>query len=84
MLNNDTFVFNNTHYEQIKGTAMGTKMAPTYATLTLRFLEEHLYNKIARDFGSNLAENIKKTWKRYFDDCFIIWNQEILDLEAFN
>lgn len=63
---------------------MGTKMAPTYATLTLGFLEEHLYDTIARDSSSNLAENIKKTWKKYLDDCFIIWNQEILDLEAFH
>lgn len=84
VLNNNTFVFNNTLYKQIKGTAMGTNMAPTYAILTLGFLEEHIYHNIAIDFGSNLAENIKKTWKRYLDDCFIIWNQEILDLEAFH
>lgn len=84
VLNNNTFVFNNTHYEQIKGTAMGTNMAPTYATLTLGFLEENLYDNIATDFCSNLAENIENTWKRYLDDCFIIWNQEILDLETFH
>lgn len=84
VLNNNTFVFNNTHYEQNKGTAMGTKMAPTYATLTLGFLEENLYDNIATDFCSNLAENIKNTWKRYLDDWFIIWNQEILDLETFH
>lgn len=44
--------------------------------------EEHLFDKIAIDFGSNLADNIKNTWKRYLDDCFIIWNQDILALEA--
>lgn len=84
VLNNNTFVFNNTHYEQIKGTDMGTKMAPTYATLTLGFLEENLYDNIAKDFCPNLAENIKNTWKRYLDDCFIICNQQLLDLETFH
>lgn len=59
-------------------------MAPMYATLTLGFLEENLYDNIAKDFCPNLAENIKNTWKRYLDDCFIIWNQEILDLETFH
>lgn len=44
--------------------------------------EEHLFDRIAIDFGSNLADNIKNTWKRYLDDCFIIWNQDILALEA--
>ena len=33
ILENNTFEFNNTFYRQIKGTAMGTKVAPTYATL---------------------------------------------------
>jgi hypothetical protein len=35
VLNNNTFNFDNKHFQQVKGTAMGTKMAPTYATLTL-------------------------------------------------
>ena len=30
------------YYNQIRGTAMGTKFAPTYATLVLAYLEEKL------------------------------------------
>lgn len=40
VLKNNTFSFNGKHYLQLKGTAMVTKMAPTYATLTLGYLEE--------------------------------------------
>lgn len=39
VLKNNTFSFNGKYYLQLKGTAMGTKMAPTYATLTLGYLE---------------------------------------------
>lgn len=46
VLKNNTFSFNGKHYLQLKGTAMGTKMAPTYATLTLGYLEEKMYEKL--------------------------------------
>ena len=39
ILNNNSFQFDNINYIQILGTAMGTKMAPTYTTLTLAYLE---------------------------------------------
>ena len=42
ILNNNSFQFNNVNYIQTRGTAMGTKMAPTYVTLTLAYLEENL------------------------------------------
>jgi hypothetical protein len=32
VLENNFFFFDNKYYLQIKGTAMGTKVAPTYAT----------------------------------------------------
>ena len=39
VLSNNSFIFNNENFIQINCTAMGTKMAPTYATLTLGYLE---------------------------------------------
>lgn len=33
ILTNNTFAFNGQHYRQVVGTAMGTKMAPSYANL---------------------------------------------------
>ena len=41
---NNTFQFNDKYYIQISGTAMGTKRAPKYATLTMGFLEEEILN----------------------------------------
>ena len=40
VLENNTFFFNDEFYLQTSGTAMGTKMAPTYANLVLAYLEE--------------------------------------------
>ncbi|KAJ8020006.1 hypothetical protein HOLleu_41826 [Holothuria leucospilota] len=74
ILNNNYFQFGNLNFKQINGTAMGTKMAPTYATLTLAFLENKLYNEIELKFDSTVKEVFVKSWKRYLDDCFIIWN----------
>ncbi|KAJ8031701.1 hypothetical protein HOLleu_24977 [Holothuria leucospilota] len=42
ILNNNYFQFGNLNFKQINGTAMGTNMAPTYATLTLAFFENKL------------------------------------------
>ena len=62
---------------------MGTKMAPTYATLTLGYLEEKMYEKARRQFNHQTAQNIKNGWKRYLDDCFIIWNESDANLTVF-
>jgi len=46
ILENNVFKFDNNYYKQTKGTAMGTKFAPTYATLVLGFLEKQLYESV--------------------------------------
>ena len=69
-------MFNDRYFHRVKGTAMGTKMAPTYATLTLGYLEEKLYNRISEILGEEYHEFIKMNCKRYLDDCFIIWSKE--------
>ena len=48
ILNNNSFYFDVSFYRQIKGTAMGTKFAPIYATLAIAYLEEKLYEKVDR------------------------------------
>ena len=58
-------------FNQTKGTAMGTKVAPTYATLVLGYLEEKLYDLIKQQNGDQLADYVKTNWKRFLDDCFI-------------
>ena len=54
--------------------AMGTKMAPAYATLTLGYLENKLYDMMEQKFNFNVMISFKTLWKRYLDDCFIIWD----------
>ena len=55
---------------------MGTKVAPTYATLTLGYFEFLLQTEILNLWGEDFANYISKHWKRFLDDCFIIWNQD--------
>ena len=35
-------MFNDRYFHHVKSTAMGTKKTPTYATLTLSYLEENI------------------------------------------
>ena len=57
--------FNNAFYKQIKGTAMGTIFAPTYATLSMRYFEIKLYSVCTFKYGEPLAEHIKENWNRF-------------------
>ena len=50
----NAFTFDNTNYVQIRGTAMGTKVAPTYATLVMGFLEIKLYRQIEEKYGIDI------------------------------
>ena len=74
VLENNNFVFNDKHYLQIQGTAMGTKMAPSYACLFMGFLEQKLLAK---------APHVPKLWKRFIDDIFIIWTHGLKNWEIF-
>jgi hypothetical protein len=42
VLKNNNFTFDGNHYLQINGTAMGTKMAPSYDNIFMGDLEERL------------------------------------------
>ena len=61
-------------YHQVQGTAMGTKMAPSYANLFMAELEEKL-----------LANYPIKPilWKRYIDDILCIWPGPPSELDRF-
>ena len=72
ILENNTFHFDGEFYQQIKGTAMGTKMAPTYSILVMGYFEEILYQKIEEEMDKETGEYIRNTWKRYLDDVFIL------------
>ena len=64
ILTNNTFTFDGQHYRQINGTAMGTKMAPSYANLFMGNFEQ---KALAAATHSPLI------WWRYIDDIFLLW-----------
>ena len=70
ILKNNIFCFNEDYCMQKKGTAMGTKFAPVYATLVKGYLEETLYEKINARFGSQYTDEFINSWRRFLDDCF--------------
>ncbi|KAL9972935.1 hypothetical protein ACROYT_G019335 [Oculina patagonica] len=74
ILNCNNFTFNDKHYLQIHGTAMGTRMAPSYANLFLAKFETDALSR---------APYQPHTWWRYIDDIFMIWTHSIDDLHAF-
>ena len=63
---------------------MGTKLAPTYATMVLAYLEEKLYSEIDIKFGKEFAIFIKESWKRFLDDCFVFWTKGKGHLKTFH
>ena len=84
ILENNTFQFNDKYYIQISGTAMGTKMAPTYATLTMGFLEEEILNlKLVETFGIDIARNIQDNWFGFVDGCIILCKPDFDNINSF-
>lgn len=84
ILKNNNFIFNQENFIQTKGTAMGTRFAPSYATLVLGYLEIKLEQILKEKFGKNIAEKIIEKYRRYLDDVFLIWNTENGSLEIFH
>ena len=74
ILTMNNFTFNDRHYLQMHGTAMGTRMAPSYANLFLAKFETDALSR---------APYQPHTWWRYIDDIFMIWTHSVDDLHAF-
>ncbi len=75
ILQNNVFEFNGKFYRQVQGTAMGTRMAPSYANL---FMQEFENSHILRDRSPFLH-----TLWRYIDDILAIWTGTEPDLIMF-
>ena len=56
--------FKNSFYKQLRGTAIGTKMAPPYAIIFMGDLEE----KILKGYDKKPL-----AWWRCIDDIFMLW-----------
>jgi hypothetical protein len=59
VLKNNNLTFDGNHYLQINGTAMGTKIAPSYANIFMGDLEERL-------ILSSLKQHL--SWFQFIDD----------------
>ena len=64
VLTMNNFQFNGTNYLQIGGTAMGTRVAPSYANIFMSSFED----KYVYDYHLQPL-----VWYRYIDDVFCIW-----------
>ena len=65
ILQENSFQFTGKNYLQTHGTAMGTKMAVSFANIFMGKVESQILERSAK---KPLA------WKRYIDDIFSIWN----------
>ena len=70
----NVFSFNGQAYQQIQGTAMGTRRAPSYANL---FMDRFKRAFLAQEPIQPLV------WKRYIDDILCIWTGSRSELDNF-
>ena len=75
VLKNNNVLFSDHMYLQLLGRAMGAKCAPSYACLTIGYLEEtELFTKeLTKYFNEDECKLIMELLKRYMDDGFIFW-----------
>ena len=79
VLTNNNFFFDGICRHQEDGTAMGSKMAPPYANLSIGYLEEtKLYPSLPRHFPPDVVELIIEWFLWYIDDGFILWPKGLL------
>ena len=74
VLKKNNFNFNKEHFLQVGGTAMGTRLAPSYANIFMDFFERtYVYT----------YETQPLLWKRYIDDIFVLWTYGAQSLQNF-
>ena len=74
VLTHNNLTFNGKHYLQFLGTAIGTKMAPSYANIFMGKLEADLLEQ---------SPVKPHTWRRFIDDIFMIWTEGEERLKTF-
>ena len=74
VLKNNFFEFNNDVFQQISGTAIGTKFTPPYACIFMDQIE----TKFLR-----IQSHQPMIWFKYIDDIFFVWTHGEEKLEEF-
>ena len=80
VLTSNFFMFESDFYLQISGTSMGSKMAPSFASLYVGHFESETIFREARNPFFNYISN----WKRYIDDIFFTWSGTEKQLKDFH
>ena len=74
VLTMNNFRFNKEHFLQIAGTAMGTRVAPTYANIFMSdFENRHVYT----------YQKQPLLWVRFIDDIFVVWTHGRTEIDKF-
>ena len=68
ILRENSFQFNGENFLQTHGTAMGTKMAVSFANIFMAEIETRIIQQ------SNTKPRV---WKRYIDNIFFLWDSNI-------
>ena len=76
VLKNNYFKFNGKMWHQLVGTTMGSNVSVIFAILFMAYLEIHIYQNVRQMYPQDYAEYLIKAWKRFIDDCFLIWNKK--------
>ena len=74
ILKNIFFEFDQKTFKQVRGTTIGTRIAPPYAILFMADLEGKILNDL---------EEKPMIWWRYIDDIFFVWEHGEESLETF-
>ena len=74
ILQENSFQFNGKDYLQIHGTAMGTKMAVSFANIFMAKIETEIINHCTKKL---------LVWKRYMDDVFSLWDTGKEEIKTF-
>ena len=76
VLRSNNFTFNDEHFIEIKGTAMGTRVAPNFANVYMGRFEENFVYKTE-------WSNYVIIWVRFIGDIFLIWKGDRDSLTEF-
>ena len=74
ILKSNIFEHNLSFYKQLRGTAIGTKIAPPYAVIFLGDLEERFFSD---------CDTLSLVWWRYIDNIFMLWQHAEKQLKKF-
>ncbi len=74
VLSNNVCKFDNSFFLQISGTAIGTRLAPSFANIYMHMLETNVINE------STYKPSL---WKRFIDDGFGLWEHGLDKLMDF-